>query len=140
MCILQLEDTEGSIDAVIFPAMWEKLRGSITKGMACVIEGRMDDRGQFLPDKIISADELDERAQKYVTLKLTGAIPSVREFAKAVNSSRGSARIILEVHSEDEICRILLGNSVDPERLRESMKGVIPSDCFEIYFGGSFAA
>ena len=128
MCILRLEDDEGSVDAVIFPAMWQNVKDSIANGMACVMEGKTDDRGQFLPDRIIPIDELEEKGQRFVTVRLKGenVIPNVKDFARALNSSRGNAKVILELEGEDETCRVLLnGCHVDAEEITESRAGVI---------------
>ena len=135
MCIIQLEDTESSIDTVIFPSLWENLKGSITTGTACVFEGKTDDRGQFLAEKVIFPDELAEKGQRYVTLSLTGEIANIKDFARAVNSCRGNAKMILEAKRDEETCRILLGSSVDPEKIASALQGVIASGGFEIHSG-----
>ena len=143
MCVLQLEDSESSIDTVIFPAMWSELKGTLTAGTACVIEGKIDDRGQLLPDKILTIDELDEKAQRYVTLRLNdvGGIDP-KKLLQALNGCRGKHRMILELCNDDETCRVYLGAvGVSPERLEGALSGVIPADSFEIHSGGSgFAA
>ena len=120
MCIIRVEDTENSVDAVLFPSTWENLKGTISLGTACVIEGRMDDRGQLLPDKVILPDELEERGQMYVVLSIDKEIENVKNFAREINSCRGKSRVILEVKNDDDVCRIMLGNGVDSEKIADS--------------------
>lgn len=135
MCALQIEDTEGSVDVVIFPNKWEALKGTITTGEACVIEGRLDDRGQFLMDKLILPDELERRGKRYVTVSLMSEIPNIKEFTRAINSCRGKSAVILEAHDEGDICRILLGAKVDDGRLAEALSRIMDADTFEVKSG-----
>ena len=145
MCILQLEDTEEGIGVVLFPKMWQELKGTVNPGDALVVEGRMDDRGQLLPDRILRPEELDGAAQKYATLRLNVSSLSgadMKSFARALNSCRGKSRLILEVSGDDEMCRVYLGGcSVSPEKLGDSLSGVISSGEFTVFQGGgNFAA
>ena len=141
MCIVQLEDTEANIDVVFFPQKWDELKGIITPGTAFVVEGKIDDRGQLLPDKIIMADELDERGQKYLTLSITGEIPNVKDFVRVFNSCRGKERVILELKNDDDICRVCLGVFADGEKLSSALSNVLPANSFAIFGGGGgFAA
>ena len=141
MCIVQFEDNEANIDVVFFPSTWQELKEKITQGTAFVVEGRLDDRGQLLPDKIIMSDELDERGQKYLTLSITGDIPNDKNFARALNSCRGKERVILEVKRDNDVCRIYLGLAADSEKLASALSGVFPADSFSICGGsGGFTA
>jgi len=141
MCTVQFEDTEANIDVVLFPQTWEKYKDVLKPGDAFAVEGRLDDRGQLLPDKIITSDELDEHGQKYLTLSITGGIPNVKDFARALNSSRGNERVILELKNDGEICRVYLGVSADGEKLLSSLSSVLPDGSFSIFGGsGGFAA
>ncbi|MBQ3455516.1 MAG: hypothetical protein IJG36_03685, partial [Synergistaceae bacterium] len=129
------------IDVVFFPSTWQELKEKITQGTAFVVEGRLDDRGQLLPDKIIMSDELDERGQKYLTLSITGDIPNDKNFARALNSCRGKERVILEVKRDNDVCRIYLGLAADSEKLASALSGVFPADSFSICGGsGGFTA
>ncbi len=80
----------------------------------------MDDRGQLLPDKVILPDELEERGQMYVVLSIDKEIENVKNFAREINSCRGKSRVILEVKNDDDVCRIMLGNGVDSEKIADS--------------------
>ena len=132
MCTLQLEDTESSVDVVIFPGKWEEMKGTITSGEACVIEGRTDERGQFLMDNVLHDDELEAKGRRYVTVSVTGKIPSIKEFTRAVNSCRGKSRVILELHNDGDTCRVLLGAYVDADKFTQALPQVIPDGGFQI--------
>ncbi len=141
MCSLQLEDTEGSIDVVIFPKMWESLKGTLTVGEACVIEGKLDDRGQFLPDKIISPEDLNAKAKRYITLSVDAEEcrnMNLKRFVAALNGSKGNSRVILELKGEGEtFCVYLGGCNIDAERLNDSLSKVMPSGSFSVHCGAA---
>lgn len=135
MCTLQLEDTESSVDVLIFPKIWDELAGTITVGEACLIEGKLDDRGQFLAEKILHSDELSKKARRYVTVSLSGTITSMKEFVRTVNSNKGNSRLILELSDDDEMYRVLLGSKVNAEKLATALEEVMPAGSFEIRAG-----
>ena len=141
MCNLQLEDTEGSIDVVIFPKMWEELKGTLTVGDACVIEGKFDDRGQLLPDKIMMADDLNGKAKRYITLSVDAEEcrnMNLKRFVAALNGSKGNSRVILELKGEGEtFCVYLGGCNIDAERLNDSLSKVMPSGSFSVHCGAA---
>ncbi|MBQ3758971.1 MAG: DNA polymerase III subunit alpha, partial [Synergistaceae bacterium] len=141
MCNLQLEDTEGSIDVVIFPKMWEELKGTLTVGDACVIEGKFDDRGQLLPDKIMMADDLNGKAKRYITLSVDAEEcrnMNLKRFVAALNGSKGNSRVILELKGEGEtFCVYLGGCNIDAERLNDSLLKVMPSGSFSVHCGAA---
>lgn len=76
-------------------------------------------------DTVTPSDELDARGQRYVNVKINasdfGRI-TPKEFMTKINSSKGNARLILELHDENETRRICLnGCNVDPDKLNESL-------------------
>ena len=135
MCILQLEDAENSVEAVLFPSKWQEVKDVVAKGMACVVEGRKDDRGQILPDKIIPVDGLELRAQRYVKLRIDVSGHeklNMKEFVRTLNRARGKAKVILELVNNEESMSICLNECrVDPEKLKDVMP---------VEFAGVFAA
>ena len=144
MCNLQLEDTEGSIDVVIFPKMckmWEELKGTLTVGDACVIEGKFDDRGQLLPDKIMMADDLNGKAKRYITLSVDAEEcrnMNLKRFVAALSGNKGNSRVILELKGEGEtFCVYLGGCNIDAERLNDSLSKVMPSGSFSVHCGAA---
>ncbi len=136
MCILQVEDAENNIDVVIFPKAWADLKGTITNGMPCVIEGKLDDRGQVLLERITPADELGDKVQRYVTLtvNVTGSNDfNMKDFMKAMNGCKGNAKVILVLNNEDETVHMCLeAVKVSPENLSESLSGIMPAGSYEV--------
>lgn len=125
MGTVQIEDTERGVDAIVFSKQWESIKGKLKTGMPCVAVGKLDDRGQMILDTVIPSDELDARGQRYVNVKINasdfGRI-TPKEFMTKINSSKGNARLILELHDENETRRICLnGCNVDPDKLNESL-------------------
>ena len=126
---VQIEDTENSIDCVVFSKQWEAMKDGLKTGMPCAAVGRIDDRGQLILDSVIPSEELEAKAQRYVNVKIEASELeriTPKEFMRAVYGSSGNAKLILELHDENETRRVCLnGCSVDGEKLRESLAGVI---------------
>ena len=137
MCIMKLEDTESSIDAVIFPKMWLEMKDLLETGNAYVLEGRLDDRGQFLPDKIIPAEGADLRAQKYSKIVLNVEMLhefDMKAFAIALAKCRGKSRLLLELHDNDDTMLLCVGQyGVDAAKLREVVHDVLPEGMYTIF-------
>ena len=138
MCVMKLEDTESSIDVVIFPKTWQEMKDIIEAGKAYVVEGRLDDRGQFLPDKIIPAEGAELRAQKYARIVLNVEMHNdlnMKDFVIALTRCKGKARLLIELHSHDEIVLLCLEQkyNVDPDKLADTVKGVLPDGVYEIF-------
>ena len=126
MCVINFEDDENSVGLVVFPKLWQELKGYVNKGLACVAEGKMDDRGQMILDRLAKVDEL-EKSQRYVNIAIdvNQEKLDMEEFIAKLKSHKGNAKVILELKDEDEICRICLnGVSVDPELVRNEELGV----------------
>ena len=126
MCIFQLEDAENSVDVVMFPKMWQERGEIMKKGMACIVAGRIDDRGQLRPDDIIPVDGLEMRGQRYVkiVMNVTGSdSPNMKQFLRALGDCKGKARVILELKNDDESMTMCLNSySVDPQRVSDALK------------------
>ena len=123
MCNINFEDAENNIDIVAFPRTWQEIRGTITKGQACIIEGRPDERGQVILDKLIKAEDV-ENTQGYVNITLDVAQQnekfSLKEFIQKLRSYRGKSKVILELKNEDESCKICLHDvTVDAQKISE---------------------
>ena len=136
MCTFQLEDTEKSIDVVMFPKTYAEMKGVVEKGTACVVEGRIDDRGQILPDKIVPVDGLELRGQRYVKIKLnvTGRDDfDMKAFVIALGSCKGKARVLVEFRNDSEEMRVCLNQySVDPEKINAAIAEVLPEGMYQI--------
>ncbi len=76
MCTLQFEDNEDNIEVVIFPNAWEEVKGTLTKGMACVIEGKKsdNDKGNFIFEKLIDTDNPEIIPDEYVIVPVLSLI------------------------------------------------------------------
>ena len=137
MCVLQLEDAENSIEAVLFPKTWQEMKGAVEKGMACVIEGRIDERGQILPDKIIPVDGLELRGQRYVKISLNVSGSEdfhMKEFVRALGSCKGKARVLVEFRNDSEVMRLCLNEySVAPEKVSDVLSRALPDGSFEVH-------
>ena len=137
MCVLQLEDSESSIDVVMFPNMWQERKEVVKKNMVCVITGKIDDRGQLLADDIIPIDGLELRAQKYVklTLNVSGSEElDMKKFLQALGRCKGKARVILELCNDEEAMTMCLNNySVDPDKLNDALMGIFPAGIYEVH-------
>ena len=137
MCIMKLEDTESSIDAVIFPKMWLEMKDLLETGNAYVLEGRLDDRGQFLPDKIIPAEGADLRAQKYSKIVLNVEMLhefDMKAFVIALAKCRGKSRLLLELHDNDDTMLLCVEQyGVDAAKLREVVPDVLPEGMYTIF-------
>ena len=137
MCLMKLEDDENSIDIVIFPKMWQEMKDIIEAGKPYVVEGRLDDKGQFLPDKIVPAEGIDMRAQKYVKIVVNAEIHKdldMKGFVIALAHCRGKSRLLLELHDHNDIMLMCLGKySVEPTALRKAITGILPEGMYEIF-------
>ncbi len=139
MCIMQVEDSESSTDIVIFPDKWKNLKEILKSGQACIIEGKLDDRGQVLLEKIILSENLESEGQKYINIvmDITGHsnIPDMRQFVRIMKDCRGQSRIILEVRNDDESCTICFrDNPVEPEKLHQRLQEEMPEiGHYEVY-------
>ena len=122
MCSLSIEDSENTLEIIIFSRQWQELKGKINKGLACLVEGRMDDRGQMILDKLTTLEEI-EKAQTYtkITLDITqNENFSLKEFIQNLRSCKGNSKVILELKKDDEICQICLHDvRVDIEKVSE---------------------
>ncbi|MBQ3694086.1 MAG: DNA polymerase III subunit alpha [Synergistaceae bacterium] len=128
MCNVQIEDAEKGIDCVIFPKQWEAMKEKIKTGMSCIALGSIDDRGQMILDDIIPSEELETHGQRYENVKIDASELeriAPKEFMRMINSSSGNAKLILELHDDNETRRVCInGCSVDGEKLRASLSGL----------------
>ncbi len=134
MSIIQLEDNEQSIDVVAFPGAWQEYKDFVKIGLACVIEGRIDERDQIVPDKIVPVDGLEMRAHKYVKIiiNINNSL-SMKNFIRALNGCKGKTKVILELRDGEQVGVYALNNcTVEPEKLNEALSGIMPTGSFEI--------
>ncbi|MBQ7215827.1 MAG: DNA polymerase III subunit alpha [Synergistaceae bacterium] len=136
MCIMKLEDSNSSIDVVLFAKTWAEVKDFVLAGKPYIIQGRLDDKGQFLPDKIIPADR-DIHAQKYAKLILhlgMHANFSLRKFIISLNSCRGDYMLLVELRDNSKsVLMALRQYSVDPDKFLEAAAQSLPEGLFEFY-------
>ncbi len=136
MGVIEIEDSENSITCIAFPAVWLEIHEKILLGEACLIEGRLDDRGQLLIEKLFTLDEIESRAKKYVNIKFDidrNSAFNIKKFVTAIHDCRGNSKIMLEIHDEREIFYVSLENeTASPEKLKEHLPLVFPGISFEV--------
>ena len=125
MCNLKLEDSESDIDIVIFASKWKELKGTLTNGMPCVIEGKIGDRGGMVLEKIYNMDELEEKATRYLRLNWVvngDEDNTLMSFFRPLNSSRGNVRVLVSFKDDNEECVMSFKNfHVDLKTLPENV-------------------
>ncbi|MBQ7593851.1 MAG: DNA polymerase III subunit alpha [Synergistaceae bacterium] len=134
MCIIQLEDNEQSIDLIAFPGAWSDFKAYVKVGLACMVEGKIDERGQLIPDKIIPVEGINNRGQKYVKIILNVSNNlNMKNFIRALNGCKGKTKVLLELRTDDEVGVFALNNcNVELEKLNEALSGIMPAGSFEI--------
>ena len=139
MAVMKFEDDEASIDVVIFPDMWQDIKDLVMAGCPYVIEGKIDDKGQCIPDKVIPVDDDDDdiHAQTFsrIVLNLDSHTQfDMKQFLLALNKCKGGSKLLLELHE--------LGNSmlmcldkyyVDGSKISEAVRGILPDGMYEIF-------
>ena len=130
MCSLQIDDSENSIDVIIFPNKWQDLKGQISQDMPCLIEGSIDDRGQILLDKIYT--DLDGLKNEFVSvpLNLEENAENFDTFMKKFSTvlfdsqdNKAGKRVIINFNSTSERGRIIMTNLlVDGEKLNNLLQ------------------
>ena len=120
MCNLQFEDAENDIDVVIFANKWQELKGTLTNGMACLIEGHKSERGGVLLDRLITIDELEEKATEYIKFAWNvdgNEEATLRPFIRSLSSHRGKSRVLISFKDDNDECIMSFNIRVDPEEL-----------------------
>ena len=141
MGVMLLEDSESSIPLVAFPRTWTKIRDRAMSGSACVVEGRMDDRGQLIVENLSLLDDLKDQEPRLVNVALRmNLIPelNVKDFARALRDCRGPSPVLLGLRDDQDSCAVYLGDyrvTPSPERVRECLAAVVPEEALEVSFG-----
>ena len=126
MCLIGVEDAENLIICVAFPQLWEQLKGKILPGDACLIEGKLDNRGQFLLESLLTLDELEARAKKFVNLKfdLTSQRKlNVKKFLRVLHDCKGSHKLIMRIKDTRGTYSYSVDNMpVAPDKLKTQLE------------------
>ena len=127
MCNLQFEDNEDNIEVVIFPNVWEEVKGTISKGMACVIEGQKskNGNGNFVFEKLIDTENPEIIPDEYVIVPVE--VDNIEkfdfhEFVNSVKDCGGNSKLILELKNDDETEQLCVNSCfVDPVKIFEKL-------------------
>ena len=143
MCNMQVDDSENSADIVIFPDKWKTLKESLGEslkvGAACVVEGKLDDRGQVILEKIVLSENLESSGQKYINIimNVTGNennIPDMKQFIGIIQECKGRCKTMLEVRRDDETCSICIRDPlVEPEKLQRRIHEDFPAEVARMF-------
>ena len=132
MCVFQIEDAENNIEVVIFPKAWQEFQGQIKKGMACIVEGKVGDKGNLILDRLITPDdikELNDTIQKYVRVPINTTQLDKFDYKgliQGINGCKGNAKLILELKNDDETCRVCLNTTfVNEETIFDKLSAMI---------------
>ncbi|MBR0204116.1 MAG: hypothetical protein IJQ56_07110, partial [Synergistaceae bacterium] len=134
MCNMQVDDAENSADIVIFPDKWKALKESLKVGAACVIEGRLDDRGQVILENIVLSENLEASGQKYINIimNLSGSennIPDMKKFVGVMAECKGRYKLMLEMRRDDESYTVCFREPlVEPEKLQRKLQEEMPAE------------
>ncbi len=143
MGLLVIEDSEASMEMVVFPKTWEQVKPQIAIGTPFIAEGKMGDREprNFIVDRLITIDDAAAREAGLVRIRLRADLaPSinVKEFAVALRDCRGNSPVLLELADEKESCVIYLKdfcvNSAEPVQLMDRLSMVAPSAALEVVY------
>jgi len=141
MGVMLLEDSESSIPLVAFPKTWDKIKDRALSGSVCVVEGKIDDRGQVIVDDLTPLDDLKGQEPRLVNVTLrVNMIPAlnVKELARALRDCRGPSPVLLGLRDDRESCAVYLDSCrvmPSPDRVRECLTSVVPEEALEVSFG-----
>jgi len=140
--IMNLEDSENSIEMVAFSRDWETLKDQIQVGESYIVEGKMGDREpkNFIVQRVMPLSDVPKDNFAIVRISLrTELLPDeldFKEFAKALKNCPGKSPVLLELVDERESCVLALREMRvgSAGAVRESLlnSDVIPPGAFEV--------
>ena len=137
---LLLEDSNSSLEMVVFPKTWENIKAQVQVGLPCIVEGRMGDREpkNFIVERLTPLSGAEDTVIVRIRLKVNLVPPelNVRDFARALRDCRGASPVLLEFQDDRDACVIFLNDfRVDPsvpDRLRTRLSEVVPLEALEV--------
>ena len=141
MGILTMEDSEESLEMVVFPGSWETVKGQVEVGLPCVVEGRMGDREprNFIVDKLIPLKDMASSEEAIVRIRLRADLISysfdVKSFAVALRDCQGRSPVLLELTDERDSCVLYLKDfrvERNLDRLSDTLARVVPAEALEV--------
>ena len=140
MGIMNLEDSENSVEMVVFPRDWENLKAHIQAGEPYIVEGKMGDREpkNFIAQKVMPLKDMPPGSPEFVRIRLRTDLLleeiNFKSFAKALKDCPGKSPVLLELTDERESCVLSLRELRvgDVRGVQESLAKVIPPETFEV--------
>ncbi|MCL2009929.1 MAG: DNA polymerase III subunit alpha [Synergistaceae bacterium] len=140
MGIMNLEDSENSVELVVFPRDWETVKAQIQAGEPYVVEGKVGDREpkNFIVQKVMPLKDVSTGSPEFVRIRLRADVlpkeVDFKDFAKALKDCSGKSPVLLELTDERESCVLSLRELRvgDVKGVYESLAKVVPSDAFEV--------
>jgi len=138
--IMNLEDSENSIEMVAFSRDWETLKDHIQVGESYIVEGKIGDREpknfivqRVMPLKDVPKDSF-EIVRIYLRANLLPGEMDFKEFAKALKDCPGKSPVLLEFMDERESCVLSLREMRvgSADAVRESLADVVPPEAFDV--------
>jgi DNA polymerase III alpha subunit len=140
MGIINLEDSDGSVEMVSFPAAWETMKAQVQIGKPYIAEGKMGDREprSVILDRLTPLGGIGADAPELVRIRLRAdALPqdlSFKSFAVALRDCSGRSPVLLELADERDSCVLSLQgfNVTDADSVRTRLAEVVPPGAFEV--------
>ena len=143
MGLMNLEDSDASIEMVSFPQDWEALKSQIQVGEPYIVEGRLGDREprNLVVQKVTRLKEnLDEPGLVRVRLRadLVAEKLNFKDFAVALKDCPGRSPVLVEFTDERDSCVLLLqGIGVSgAENLQTRLAELVPAGTFQVQGAG----
>lgn len=121
MGIIEIEDGESRVEAVCFPRIWAPLRGKITSGQICFVQGFPEARENVsvIAKNVFSLQDVEEkRSVPFVRLSvfadyLKGEL--VKDLFRALKTYPGKSPVLFELRNDLESVVMLLQDiKIDP--------------------------
>jgi len=138
--IMNLEDSENSIEMVAFSRDWETLKDHIEVGESYIVEGKVGEREpkNFIVQRVVPLKDAPKDNFEIVRICLrTPLLPEeldFKEFAKALKDCPGKSPVLLEFVDERESCVLSLREMRvgSADAVRERLACVVPPEAFDV--------
>jgi len=140
MGLIEIEDGEARVEAVCFPRIWASLRGRLSPGQICFIQGFPEERGEVsvIAKSVLSLGEMEERGTPpFVRVSVFAhCLKEVRmkEFFRALKAFPGKSPVLFELKNDaDSVVMLLQDIKIDPGApVGSALAEVLPGEMFQI--------
>jgi DNA polymerase-3 subunit alpha len=140
MGLMNLEDSDGSIEMVAFPRDWEALKTQIRPGEPYLVEGKMGDREpkNFIVQKVTSLKGDFLKGPELVRIRLRADLLAktldFKDFAVALKDCPGRSPVLLELMDDHDSCVLSLQgvNVGDVDSIQTRLARIVPPGAFEV--------